>query len=49
MRIYNQVGGHKDQIGMGYVNHNLQYLRSLPGIRGVLAGELITADGKHLS
>jgi len=23
MRIYNRVGGHKDQFGMGFVNHNL--------------------------
>jgi len=49
MRIYHQVGGHKDQFGMGFMNHNLRYLQSLAGIGRVPAGELITPDGEHLS
>jgi len=48
MRIYHRVGGHKDQFGMGFVNDNLRYVQSLPGIRRVPAGKLITPDGEHL-
>ena len=49
MRIDHWVGGHKDQLGMGFVNHNLRYLGSLLGIRRVLAPELITSNRVQLS